>query len=123
MPGGTVVFAVAVALAAFCFAALGNVFSIPPTNSPATANMIASAIRFPVVFISGVFISLDELPTWAQGIAFISPLTYFTDIARHSMQGEGHLPVYVDLLALLAFTVLFLAIALTLHQRTMPRRI
>jgi len=118
-----VIFAVAVVLAAFCFAALGNVFSVPPTNSPATANMIASAIRFPVVFISGVFVSLNELPHWAQGIAYISPLTYFTDIARHSMQSEGHLPVYVDLLALLAFTVLFLTFAVTLHQRTMPKRI
>ena len=118
-----VIFTVAVVLAAFCFAALGNVFSIPPTNSPATANMIASAIRFPVVFISGVFIALDELPAWGQAIAYISPLTYFTDIARHSMQGQGHLPVFVDLLSLLGFTALFLAVAMRLHRRTMPKRI
>lgn len=118
-----VTFAVAIILAALCFAALGNVFSIPPTNLPATVNMIASVVKFPVVFISGVFISLNELPTWAQAIAYISPLTYFTDIARHSIQSEGHLPVYVDLLALLAFTVLFLTIAVTLHQKTMPKRI
>jgi ABC-2 type transport system permease protein len=118
-----VVFAIAVVLAALCFAALGNVFSIPPTNLPATVNMIASVVKFPVVFISGIFISLNELPAWAQGIAYISPLTYFTDIARHSMQSEGHLPVYIDLLALLAFTLLFLTVAVTLHQRTMPKRI
>ncbi len=118
-----VIFTIAVVLAALCFAALGNVFSIPPTNLPATVNMIASVVKFPVVFISGVFISLNDLPTWAQGIACISPLTYFTDIARRSMESEGHLPVYVDLLALLGFTVLFLTVAVTLHRRTMPRRI
>jgi ABC-2 type transport system permease protein len=117
------VFALAVILAAFCFASLGTVFSIPPTNVPATANMIAATIRFPVVFISGIFIPLSELPAWAQGIAYISPLTYFTDIARHSIQGQGHLPVAVDLVALLAFTALFLVVAMKLHQRTMPRRI
>lgn len=117
------IFAVAVILAALCFAALGKLFSVPPTNSPAVANMIASAIRFPLVFISGVFIALNDLPGWAQGIAYISPLTYFTDIARHSMQSQGHLPVYVDLLALLAFTLLFLVTSVTLHQRTMPKRI
>jgi ABC-2 type transport system permease protein len=117
------VFALAVILAGFCFASLGTVFSIPPTNVPATANMIAATIRFPVVFISGIFIPLSELPAWAQGIAYISPLTYFTDIARHSIQGEGHLPVAVDLVALLAFTALFLVVAMKLHQRTMPRRI
>jgi len=116
-------FAIAVILAAFCFASLGSVFSIPPTNVPATANMIAATIRFPVVFISGIFIPLSELPAWAQGIAYISPLTYFTDIARHSIQGQGHLPVAVDIVALLAFTALFLVVAMKLHQRTMPRRI
>jgi len=117
------IFALAVIVAAFCFASLGSVFSIPPTNVPATANMIAATIRFPVVFISGIFIPLSELPAWAQGIAYISPLTYFTDIARHSIQGQSHLPVAVDLLALIAFTALFLAVAIKLHQRTMPRRI
>lgn len=69
------VFGVGVVLAAFCFASLGQVFSIPPTNLPATVNMIASVVKFPVVFISGVFVSLKELPSWAQGIAYISPLT------------------------------------------------
>jgi ABC-2 type transport system permease protein len=85
--------------------------------------MIASVVKFPIVFISGIFIPLDQLPSWGQAVAYISPLTYFTDIARHSIQGQGHLPVAVDLLALLAFTAIFLVVAMKLHQRTMPRRI
>ena len=120
---GPVLFAFAIILAALCFASLGSVFSIPPTNLPATINMIASVVKFPVVFISGVFIALDELPAWGQAIAYISPLTYFTDIARNCVQGRGHLPLAVDFAALIGFTVLFLLIAMELHQRTMPRRI
>jgi ABC-2 type transport system permease protein len=85
--------------------------------------MIASVVKFPVIFISGVFIPLAELPTWGQAIAYISPLTYFTDIARISMQGQGHLSIAVDLLALLAFTLLFIFAGMRLHRRTMPRRI
>jgi len=80
-------------------------------------------IKFPVIFISGVFIPLNELPGWGQAVSYISPLTYFTDIARHLIQSAGYLPIAIDLLLLLAFTVLFLAIAIKLHQRTMPRRI
>ena len=118
-----IVFALAIILAASCFASLGNVFSIPPTNLPATVNMIASVVKFPVVFISGIFIPLDQLPSWGQAIAYISPLTYFTDIARNSIQGQSHLPVVVDLLALLGFTALFLAVAMKMHQKTMPKRI
>jgi len=117
------IFALAIILAAFCFASLGNVFSIPPTNLPSTVNMIASVVKFPVVFISGVFIPLDELPAWGQGIAYISPLTYFTDIARGCIQGQGHLPLAVDFGVLIAFTVLFLLVAMKMHQKTMPRRI
>ena len=117
------ILALAIILGAFCFASLGNLFSIPPTNLPATANMIASVIKFPLVFISGIFISLDELPAWGQAIAYISPLTYFTDIARHCIAGQGHIPVAIDLLALLAFSVIFLTLDIELHSRTMPRRI
>jgi len=117
------VFAVAIVLAAFGFAALGNVFSIPPTNLPATVNMIASVVKFPVVFISGIFIPLGELPAWGRAISYVSPLTYFTDIARRCIQGQGYLPVGVDLLALLAFAVLLLAMAVWFHRRTMPKRI
>jgi len=116
-------FALAVILAAFCFASLGNVFSIPPTNMPSTVNMISSVVKFPVVFISGIFIPLDQLPAWGQAIAYISPLTYFTDIARGCIQGRGHLPLAVDFAALIAFTVLFVLVAMKLHQRTMPKRI
>ena len=117
------VFSVAVIISALCFASLGSIFSTPPTSMPATSNMIASVVKFPVIFISGVFIPLAELPTWGQAIAYISPLTYFTDIARISVQGQGHLPIAADLLALLAFTMLFIFAAMRLHRRTMPRRI
>lgn len=120
---GAVFFALAVILAALCFASLGNVFSIPPTNLPATVNMIASVVKFPVVFISGIFIPLNELPSWGQAIAYISPLTYFTDIARNCIQGQGHLPLGLNFAALIAFTAVFLVVAMRMHGKTMPRRI
>ena len=118
-----VIFASAFILASLCFASLGNVFSIPPSNVPATVNMIAAAVRFPVIFISGIFVPLDELPSWGQGIAYVSPLTYFTDIARNCIQGQGHLPLAIDFIALIAFTALFLLVAMNMHHKTMPRRI
>ncbi len=116
-------FALATLLAAFCFSSLGNIFSVPPTNSPATVNMIASVVKFPIIFISGIFIPLNELPPWGEAISYISPLTYFTDVARYCIQGKAHLPVYIDFLALLAFTVFFLIVAMRFHRKTMPVRI
>jgi ABC-2 type transport system permease protein len=118
-----VVLAVAIILASVCFAALGIMFSIPPSNLPATINMIASVVRFPVVFISGIFIALNELPVWGQWIAYISPLTYFTDIARDCLQGQGHLNPVIDFAALTGFTLVFILVAMFMHKKTMPARI
>ena len=113
----------AVILAAFCFSSLGLIFSSAPTSLPSNVMMLSSMVRFPIIFISGVFIPLSDLPGWGQAVSYISPLTYFTDIARHLIQGAGYLPIVIDLLVLLAFAALFLVVAIKLHQRTMPRRI
>lgn len=117
------VLALGLVLAAFCFSSLGLIFSAAPASTPSTIMMLSSMVKFPVVFISGIFIPLGELPLWGRAIAFISPLTYFTDIARHSLQASGYLPIGVDLVVLLGFSAPFLVMAMKLHQRTMPRRI
>jgi ABC-2 type transport system permease protein len=112
-----------IVLAAFCFSSLALLLSFPPSSSPATTMMLSSLVKFPLVFISGIFIPLSQLPVWGRGVSYISPLTYFTDIGRSCFQGEGHLPLAVDFAVLIAFTALFLVVAIKLHQRTMPRRI
>jgi len=113
----------AVVLAVFCFSSLGLIMAAVPTSSPSTSMMLSSMVKFPLIFISGIFIPLGELPVWAQAVSYISPLTYFTDIARNCIQNTNHLPVYVDFLALLGFSILFLVLAMKLHHRTMPKRI
>lgn len=113
----------AVILAAMCFSSLGLIFSAAPTSLPSTTMMLSSMVKFPLIFISGIFIPLTDLPVWGQAIAYISPLTYFTDIARRCIQGTGHLAVGIDLVALVGFTVAFLLLAMKLHQKTMPKRI
>ena len=118
-----VVFTFAVVLGAFCLSSLGLIFSAAPTSMPSTIMMLSAMVKFPLVFISGIFIPLTQLPAWARGIACISPLTYFTDIARYCIAGQSYFPVGVDLLALVGFTLLFVLLATQLHQRTMPKRI
>ena len=117
------VMVLSIILAAFCFSSLALLFSVPSTSSPATIMMLSSLVKFPLVFISGIFIPLGDLPLSGRAIAFISPLTYFTDLTRHSLQASGYLPVSIDLVVLLGFSALFLVLAIKLHQRTMPRRI
>jgi ABC-2 type transport system permease protein len=118
------VFAVGMILATFCFASLSILLSVyPPTDVPATVMMLSSLVRFPLVFISSVFLPVEELPTWGRAISSISPLTYFIDLARYSTTGISYYSVTVDLAVLVLFTMLFLLISIKLHERFLPQRL
>jgi ABC-2 type transport system permease protein len=111
-------------LSTFCFASFSILLSAyPPTDNPATIMMLSSMIKFPLVFISGIFIPIGELPVWGKTIAAISPLTYFTDLARYSIQGTSYYPIALDILALIAFTIAFLFAAIKIHEHTIQKRL
>lgn len=110
-------------LGAVCFSALGLLLSTPPTNVPSNIMMLSSLIKFPLIFISGVFVPGEELPLWGQAVAVCSPLTYFTDISRYALMDTHSFPVTADLAVLAGFALLFWALAVTLHARTARRRI
>lgn len=111
-------------LSTFCFASFSILLSAyPPTDNPATIMMLSSMIKFPLVFISGIFIPIGELPVWGKTIAAISPLTYFTDLARYSIQGTSYYPIALDILALIAFTIAFLFVAIKIHEHTIQKRL
>ena len=84
--------------------------------------MLSSLIKFPLVFISGIFIPLEQLPPWGLALAACSPLTYFTDLVRYAFTDASYFSVGVDLAALAVFTLAFTAVTMVLHRRTMPRR-
>ncbi len=109
-------------LAAFCFSAFGLVMSAPPTDNPSSIMMLSSLIKFPLIFISGIFISVDKMPGGSKLVSFFSPLTYYTDIARHSIQGSGYFSPILDLLALLGFTILFFTVAIIWHKKSLTKR-
>ncbi len=111
-------------LATFCFASFSILLSAyPPTDTPASVMMFSSMIKFPLVFISGIFIPIEELPVWGKTVSSISPLTYFTDLARHSIQGTSCYSVELDLTVLAAFTIIFFVTAIKIHERTIQRRL
>lgn len=111
-------------LANLCFAALSVLLSAyPPTDIPATSMMLSSLVKFPLVFISGVFIPVEQLPQWGMAIASISPLTYFTDLTRQLFLNKGFYPLALDFLAVAAFAVAFIFAAVKLHEKTLAKRL
>ena len=111
-------------LAAFCFSSFSVLLSAyPPTDVPSTVMMISNLVKFPIVFISGVFIPIGELQDWGRIVASFSPLTYFTDLVSYYIQGISYYSVLVDFAVLLGFSVLFLVLAIKIHEKTLTERI
>jgi len=113
----------AIITGSICFATMALLFSVAPVSGPQYTQMLSTLIKFPLLFISGVFIPLSSLPGAARAISFISPLTYFTDIARYSTGHQSYVPLYVDFLAIIVFTVVLWTVAVALHNRTLPKRL
>lgn len=113
---------VAILLAACCFSAIGMLLAVPPTNVPSNIMMLSSLIKFPLIFISGIFVPLEQMPFWGLVLAVFSPLTYFTDLVRYSFNGDNFFPVWIDIAALAVFTVVFTVGTMYLHKKTMPKR-
>jgi ABC-2 type transport system permease protein len=113
----------AILLSALCFSYLGTLFSTPPTNVPSNIMMISNLFKFPLVFISGIFIPLDQMPPWGRLISQFSPLTYLTDLIQYSIQGICYYPVVLDFAVIILFTLAFIALATIIHTRNMPKRL
>lgn len=111
-------------IANLCFSALSVLLSAyPPTDIPATSMMLSSLVKFPLVFISGVFIPVEQLPPWGATIASLSPLTYFTDLTRQFILGKGFYPLAIDFAMIILFAVLFTFAAIKIHEKTLAKRL
>ena len=112
----------AILIASCCFSAIGMLLAVPPTNVPSNIMMLSSLIKFPLVFISGIFIPLEQMPPWGLALAVLSPLTYFTDLVRYSFTDDHFFPVEIDIAVLAVFTLVFTVVTMYLHKKTMPKR-
>lgn len=80
-------------------------------SSEEFAGGLLNLLTWPMMFLSGVWFSLDGAPKWIQKIAEIFPLTQMLEGARSVMlDGAGILNIWPHLLALAAMTVLFLGL-------------
>jgi ABC-2 type transport system permease protein len=98
-------------LTALLFASLGTFISLS-VKEVFEAMTICNYVRFPLIFVSGVFTSITILPRPLLPFAYISPLSYAVDGVRQSFGGEGTIfPFYLDIVLLAAYGGLFFALA------------
>ena len=102
-------------LSALGFSAMGIVFASMPGQSPGQVMMPLNFVRIPLLFISGVYIPVRELPSWGQAVSLLSPLTHTMELARYALGGETFFGPAVNILVLTAYTAVFLFVGIRLH--------
>lgn len=101
---------------AFCFAAMGLLFASIPSQQPGQIMMPLSLVRIPLLFISGIFIPIADLPAWGQILAAFSPLTHTIELIKTGLGETAIFGTPTNIAALLAYLLLFLLVGIHFHK-------
>ena len=115
------VWCVATLLGAITFASLGALLASPASETPSNIMMLSSLVRFPLIFISGIFVPLSSLGGVGLYLATLSPLTYLVDIFSFGMHGYSVFNPVTDCIVLLAWTVALLVVSRTVQRRNLTK--
>jgi len=108
-------------LGVFSFVGLGIVIT-SFTKDQETAQMLMMTLMFPMMFLSGVFFPIQQMPWYMQSISKVLPLTYASDALRKVMVLGASVPqISTELIILVAFGVVMIAIALPVFRKMMTR--
>jgi ABC-2 type transport system permease protein len=108
-------------LGVFSFVGLGIVIT-SFTKDQETAQMLMMTLMFPMMFLSGIFFPIQQMPWFMQSISKVLPLTYASDALRKVMVlGAGVSQISTELIILIGFGVVMIAIALPVFRRMMTR--
>ncbi len=99
---------ISLALSSLVFSAMGIMFASIPTENPGDVMMPLTSVRIPLLFISGIFIPISQLPPVGQVAAFMSPLTHTLDLIRAGLGGQSNFGIAVNILILLLYIAAFM---------------
>jgi ABC-2 type transport system permease protein len=111
--------ALAFVLGTLSCAALGALLASPASNSPPNVMIFSNLVRFPLIFISGIFVPLSEMQGWGQVLAYCSPLTYLVDLFNAGFAGTSVFSPLLDTAVLVITSIAFIVIARFIQVRNM----
>jgi ABC-2 type transport system permease protein len=108
-------------LGVFSFVGLGILIT-SFTENEETASMLMMTFMFPMMFLSGVFFPIQQMPWFMQKIAYVLPLTYATTALRKVIiLGAGISAISTEILVMVGFGVVLLAVAVPMFKRAMSK--
>jgi ABC-2 type transport system permease protein len=82
------------------------------SRSQQQAQLMSFFVNPPLAMLSGATTPLDAMPQWMQSLTLVNPVRHFATIARAVMlKGAGIEILYPNLLALMGFAVLLVAVS------------
>jgi ABC-2 type transport system permease protein len=106
-------------LGVFSFVGLGVVLTSFAKDQE-TAMMLMMTLMFPMMFLSGVFFPIQQMPWYMQDISKVLPLTYASQALRKVMVlGAGVPAISTELTVLIVFGAVMTAIAVPVFRRAM----
>ena len=102
----------AAALCLLCGISIGT-FIATFTKSARQAQLTLFFVNPPLTSLSGAFTPVEAMPKWLQPVAQFNPIQHFGQISRGAMlKGSGIATLWPNFLALLAFTVVLVALSI-----------
>jgi len=99
------VFVLGLLLGAGTFSLLGIIASVA-VKEVFEAMTLMNFFRFPLLFVSGVFMPLAEMPWWLGPVAYLSPLTHVVELIRIGVHGGSALgPIWIPMSSAALFLV------------------
>jgi ABC-2 type transport system permease protein len=100
-------------LGSFSFVGLAMVVAILPLLFVERGGQMAFTLQSVLLLVSGVYYSIDVLPSWMQVISHLSPATYAIDGVRKGLiDGEPMTQLWGDIWPLLVMGVVFIPFGL-----------
>ncbi|MFW6119546.1 MAG: ABC transporter permease [Petrotogales bacterium] len=104
-------------LGIFSFIGIGIIITAGAPDQE-SSQMILTSITFPMLFLSGVFFPVEQMPKFMQYLSKAFPLTFAADALRKVMiMGASLSSIRIDIIALTIFAVVTLSIAVPLFSR------
>ena len=95
-----------ISVSSFTFSSFG-VFMSLIVREAYDAMIYMNLVRLPLIFISGIFLPIKELPNIFKLFAYISPLTYSVDMADKVFLNKSFIGMNFSLLILALFGIIF----------------
>jgi ABC-2 type transport system permease protein len=90
-------------------------FASIPGQTPGQVMMPLNFVRIPLLFISGIFTPVVDLPTWMQAVSLLSPLTHTVELARYGLGAGGFFGPVVNIAILGGYAAVFVFMSIRFH--------